>query len=84
VIQVLPFAVGAGLGGDGPLTIFELPENRLLVGYTECYRGGRLVQDATEASEMLRKLNLIRAYALSPRDSVAWMRALRSEFTDDQ
>jgi transcriptional regulator with XRE-family HTH domain len=83
VIQVLPFAVGAGLGGDGPLTIFELPENRQLVGYAECYRGGRLVQDAAEASEMLRKLNLIRAHALSPRDSVAWMHALRSDLTDD-
>jgi hypothetical protein len=79
VIQVFPFAASAGLGGDGPLMIYEFPANDPVVGYAECYRGGRLVQDVAEGSEMLTKLNLIRACALSPGESVAWMRKLRSE-----
>jgi transcriptional regulator with XRE-family HTH domain len=83
VIQVFPFTASRGLGGDGPLTIFEFPENHPVVGYAECYRGGRLVQDPTEGSEMLTKLNLIRASALSPRDSVAWMRTLRSDLASE-
>jgi transcriptional regulator with XRE-family HTH domain len=82
IIQVLTFCGGAGIGSDGPMAIFEFPDGAPVVGYTECYRGGRLVEDPAEASEMLRKLSLIRASALSPAASVEWIRKVRREFNE--
>jgi hypothetical protein len=82
VIQVLPFSASEDIGASEPIVVFELKDHPM-VGYAECYRGGRLVQDAEDSEAMLTKLNLVRMYALSPRDSVAWMRTLRSELTDD-
>ena len=82
VIQVLPFVASANIGANGPVVIFESKEHSM-VGYTECFRGGRLVQDADESGDMLTTLNLVRMHALAPQASVAWMRALRSELSDD-
>jgi hypothetical protein len=82
VIQVLPFAASANIGANGPVVIFESKEHSM-VGYTECFRGGRLVQDADESGDMLTTLNLVRMHALAPQASVAWMRTLRSGLTDD-
>jgi transcriptional regulator with XRE-family HTH domain len=82
VIQVLTFSASEDIGASGPIVVYEF-KDRPMVGYAECYRGGRLAQDAEESEEMLTKLNLIRMHALSPRESVAWMRTLRSELTDE-
>jgi transcriptional regulator with XRE-family HTH domain len=82
VIQVLPFSASEDIGASGPIVVFEF-KDQPMVGYAECYRGGRLVVDAEESEDMLAKLNLIRMYALSPRDSVAWMRTFRSELADE-
>ena len=82
VIQVLPFVASEAIGASGPIVVYEF-KSQSMVGYAECYQGGRLVQDAEESGEMLTKLNLIRMHALAPRDSVAWLRTLRSKLADD-
>jgi transcriptional regulator with XRE-family HTH domain len=82
VIQVFPFAASEDVGASEPIVVFEF-KGQPMVGYAECYRGGRLVQDADESEAMLTKLNLIRMCALSPRESVTWMRRLRSDLSSE-
>jgi Domain of unknown function (DUF5753) len=81
VIQVLPLATGEGIGGDGPISVFEFPDAPT-VCYTECYRGGRIVEDHSEVAEMMTKVSMIRAAALSRRESLELMRRIRSEIND--
>jgi hypothetical protein len=82
VIQVLQFTASAAIGVGEPIVVYE-GKDRLMVGYAECYRGGRLVQDEDESEDMLTTLNLIRTCALSPHESVAWMRTLRSNLASE-
>lgn len=81
VLQVLPFAAGDQAGADGPVTVYE-SVNAPTVCYTECYRGGRLVEDPGEVADMVMTLNMLRASALSPRDSLEMMRRIRKEIHD--
>jgi hypothetical protein len=78
VMQVLPFATGEGVGADGPISVYEFSEDPTVV-YTECNRGGRVIEDRAEVAEMVTKLNMIRGCALSPRASAELMRKTRSE-----
>jgi transcriptional regulator with XRE-family HTH domain len=78
VVQVLPFATGEGIGADGPISVYEFSGAPTVV-YTECNRGGRVIEDLAEVAEMVTKLNMIRASALPPRASVELMRKIRSE-----
>jgi transcriptional regulator with XRE-family HTH domain len=78
VIQVLSFTTGDQPGADGPLTVFEFPDAPT-VCYTECYRGGRLVEDASEVADMITTVSMVRAAALSPRASLELMRRIRRE-----
>ena len=50
--------------------------------YTECNRGGRVIEDHAEVAEMMTKINMIRVSALSPRASVDLMREVRSQLDD--
>lgn len=81
ILQVLPFAAGDQAGADGPITVYE-SNNAPAVCYTECYRAGRLVDDPGEVADMMMTLNMIRASALSPRDSLEMMRRIRREMHD--
>jgi transcriptional regulator with XRE-family HTH domain len=83
VIQVLTFAEGEGVGADGPISIYEFSEAPS-VCYTECNRGGRVIEDHGEVAEMMTKINMIRVSALSPRASVDLMRKIRSDLDDRQ
>jgi hypothetical protein len=81
VIQVLTFAEGEGVGADGPISIYDFLAAPS-VCYTECNRGGRLIEDHAEVAEMMTKINMIRVSALSPRASVDLMRKTRSDLDD--
>jgi transcriptional regulator with XRE-family HTH domain len=81
VLQVLPFVAGDQAGADGPITVYE-SANAPTVCYTECYRGGRLVDDPGEVADIMMTLNMLRASALSPRDSLEMMRRIRRESHD--
>ena len=78
VIQVLSFSTGDQPGADGPLTVFEFPDAPT-VCYTERYRGGRLVEDASEVADMITTVSMVRAAALSPRASLELARRVRRE-----
>jgi hypothetical protein len=63
---------------EGPITIYERTSAPTL-GYTECYAGGRIVEDSEEIADLLTVLAMLRAAALSPRDSTALMKLIRRE-----
>jgi hypothetical protein len=52
------------------------------VCYTECYRGGRLVEDQDEVADMVTTVSMVRAAALAPRASLELMGRVRSELDE--
>ena len=52
------------------------------VAYTECNGGGRIVESADEVGDLAMILNMIRAAALPPRESISLIRKIRSEIAD--
>jgi transcriptional regulator with XRE-family HTH domain len=81
VLQVLPFAADNHAGADGPISLYEFAESPS-VCYTECYGGGRIVEGRTEVADLMTVISLIRAAALSERDSRAVIHQIRSEIDD--
>lgn len=73
-IQVLPFAHGEHSQMGGSLTVFTLPD-RSSVAYLEGSSFGQLVEDAALVDAHQRAYDLLRACALSPRDSAAFIRS---------
>lgn len=68
VVQVLSFATGEQPGTDGPISVYEFSDGPTTC-YTECFRGGRLVETGNDVTDMVTTLTMIRAAALSPRAS---------------
>jgi Domain of unknown function (DUF5753) len=81
VLQALPFTASDYAGGDGAIAIYDFADS-LSVCYTECYGGGRVVEARDEVADLVTVLSMIRASALSPADSIALMRKIRSEVSD--
>jgi transcriptional regulator with XRE-family HTH domain len=81
VLQILQFGADNHAGADGPISVYEFAESPS-VCYTECYSGGRIVEDRAEVAAMMTVVNLIRASALSARDSRELIRRIRGELYD--
>jgi len=82
VIQVLPFAASDHPGTDGPISVFDFADDGP-VAYTECNGGGMIVEAAGQVAELMTTVNLIRAVALPPRESMNLLTQIRSEIGDD-
>lgn len=78
VFQVLPYSAHDHPGVEGLLYIYERL-GQPIVAYTECFGGGRLIEDPLEVSDLTTVMGMLRASALSPRDSVALMRSIRRD-----
>ncbi len=78
VLQVLPYSAHDHAGVDGLLYLYERP-GQSHAAYTECFGGGRLIEDSQEVSDLTTVMGMLRAAALSPRDSVALMRTIRRD-----
>jgi hypothetical protein len=78
VLQVLPYGADSHAGPDGPITVYDFA-SAPGVGYTECFAGGRLVEGRHEVADLMTTVNLIRASALSPLQSVGVIRQIRSD-----
>jgi transcriptional regulator with XRE-family HTH domain len=81
IIQVMPFSAGDHAGTDGPVTVYDFPAEPS-VSYTECNSGGRIIEDRREVSDMMTLISVIRASAMSPRDSAALIRRIRGEISE--
>ncbi|NGO69762.1 helix-turn-helix transcriptional regulator [Streptomyces sp. SB3404] len=67
-ISVLPFGCEEPVDSDGPMTLLETPEHRML-GYTEVQGESTLVSDRKEVNPWLHRYGMIRMHALPPADS---------------
>jgi hypothetical protein len=74
LLQVLPFEHGEHALMGGTLTILTM-ENRSAVAYEESIATGTLIEDPEAVTARERTYEQMRAYALSPRDSAALVRA---------
>ncbi|MFG2091063.1 MULTISPECIES: helix-turn-helix transcriptional regulator [unclassified Spirillospora] len=72
VIQVLPFAAGGHAGMSGPMTLFSLPDQKDLA-YAEAFGGGQIIGTEGEVEDCRLRLDLLRANALPPDESVQMM-----------
>ena len=81
VLQVLPYAADNHAGADGPISLYEFAESPS-VCYTECYGGGRIIEGRAEVANLMTVISLIRASALSARESRELIRQIRSASYD--
>ena len=81
VIQVLPFTAHDHAGVEGPIVLYE-SHGGPTVAYTECYGGGRLVEASDEVADLMTVVGMLRAAALPPRDSLAFMKQIRRDLDD--
>lgn len=79
VMQVLPFSAQANAGVDGLLYLYERT-GQPTVAYCETYGGARVINDATEVSDLATVMGMLQAAALSPWDSLALLRQIRRDF----
>jgi transcriptional regulator with XRE-family HTH domain len=78
VLQVLPYSAHDNPGTNGPVLIFDFAKEPSVV-YTECDGGGMLVENRELVIELTTKMSMIRAAALSPRESLKLLRQIRDE-----
>jgi transcriptional regulator with XRE-family HTH domain len=79
VFQVLPFSAQANAGIDGLLYLYERA-GQPVVAYCETYGGARVINDATEVSDLATVMEMLRAAALPPWDSAALLRQIRRDY----
>jgi transcriptional regulator with XRE-family HTH domain len=78
VVQALPFTADNHAGAGGPISVYEFDASPSIC-YTECYGGGRIVEGREEVANLMTVVNLIRASALSARDSRELIHRVKSE-----
>ncbi|MEU1340365.1 DUF5753 domain-containing protein [Streptomyces sp. NPDC005827] len=78
-VQVIPYAHGEHALLDSTLTLLTLP-NTTSIAYLESNYSGQLIEDSTEAMKRRRAYDLLRANALSPRESAAMIEAVMEGF----
>ena len=81
VIQVLSFTAHDHAGVEGPIVAYESLTGPT-VAYTECYGGGRIVEASDEVADLMTVVGMLRAAALPPRDSLAFMKQIRRDLDD--
>jgi hypothetical protein len=81
LLQVFPFSSSEHPGTNGPIMVFEFDDNPT-VCYTECHDGGRTVEVHNEVADLMTTVNMIRASALSPGESVGLLQKIRGEIHD--
>ncbi|GAA2349065.1 MULTISPECIES: helix-turn-helix domain-containing protein [Streptomyces] len=82
-IQVLPFTAGGHAEAGGSLTLFTTP-GEPPVAYDESSQSGLIVEDQGDVAQRRENYDLLRAMALSPRDSEAMIRAVMEDWTPCQ
>lgn len=83
VLQVLPFSSGAHACMNGALTVLSFDEGPD-VAYVEGPGSGQLVSEPEQVERCQLRYDLLRATALSPRESMALIRRVMEELTHDR
>ncbi|WP_413115100.1 helix-turn-helix domain-containing protein [Streptomyces sp. CY1] len=79
-IQVLPFSAGQHAEAGNSLMLFTLPDEPMFA-YKEDSRFGTIIEDKAVVAKLRKNYDLLRAMALSPRDSEAMIRAVMKDWT---
>ncbi|MHA5049916.1 helix-turn-helix domain-containing protein [Streptomyces sp. SD15] len=77
-IQVMPIAREEHAGLEGPFTLIETKEGQR-IAYVEAYKDSRLYTDRTSVREIEEQYGILRAQALTPRESLALIEKLLGE-----
>jgi transcriptional regulator with XRE-family HTH domain len=79
-VRVLPFSVGGHGAGGGAFTLLSFPESDLpdLV-YLEQLTGALYIDKHDEVAEYTKSMDALDRIALSPADSLDWLRALQRD-----
>ncbi|QDQ16521.1 helix-turn-helix domain-containing protein [Streptomyces spectabilis] len=77
-IQVLPLDREENAGLGGPLTVFKL-KNGTTLGHLEVQLTSRVISDPRELQILEMRHGMIRAQALTPRESLAFIEKVRGE-----
>jgi transcriptional regulator with XRE-family HTH domain len=77
-IQVMPNKREEHAGLAGPFTLIETKEERR-IAYVEAYKHSRLYTDRRTVRELEEQYGLLRAQALTPRESLAFIEKLLGE-----
>ncbi|AKH84098.1 DNA-binding protein [Streptomyces sp. CNQ-509] len=80
VVQVLPFVHGEHALLGGSLALFTL-ERGTFVAYEESIGTGQLLEDPELVDARRRAYDLLRAYALSPKDSAELIQSIKETFS---
>ncbi|WP_368733028.1 helix-turn-helix domain-containing protein [Streptomyces alkaliphilus] len=78
-IQVIPYAAGAAAAHSGPFTLMAF-ENEPMVLYAGDPQGGNLYRDKTTVAAHLRHYDRLRAHALPPDESSAFIAHVSKEY----
>jgi transcriptional regulator with XRE-family HTH domain len=78
VIQVMPFQHGAHSLLGASLVLLTTPDG-MQVAWEESMTTGTLIEDRTAVAALHRRYDLLRACALSPRESAAFIRSVMEE-----
>lgn len=86
IIQVIPFKVGVHASQDSNFILFELAEalNHPPVVFVEGLTGNQYHQRATDISRYREAIEILRDSALSPRDSVEYIRETKNKVHETQ
>ncbi|MEU7548072.1 helix-turn-helix domain-containing protein [Streptomyces sparsogenes] len=79
-LQVIPFTAGAAAVHSAPLTLLSFKDSPTVL-YSEDLQGGRLCRTAATVSVVMQNYDRLRAHALSPDESLAFIETLREEYT---
>jgi hypothetical protein len=77
-IQVMPIAREEHAGLEGPFTLIESREGQR-IAYVEAYKDSRLYTDRRSVREIEEQYGILRAQALTPRESLALVEKLLGE-----
>ncbi|UGY92586.1 helix-turn-helix domain-containing protein [Streptomyces gobiensis] len=80
-LQVLPFSHGEHALMGGSLTILRLKDHYSWVAYKEGNDFGQLFENQDEVTQFQLSYDLLRAYALPPKESAAFLRAAMEDST---
>lgn len=79
VLQVLPFSAGAHALAGGSVTIMQFAELPT-VAYVEGAQAGQVLTDRAEVQRARQRYDLVRAAALSPEASLAFIESVLKEY----
>ncbi|WJY40442.1 helix-turn-helix transcriptional regulator [Streptomyces sp. P9-2B-2] len=79
-LQVLPFAAGGHAEAGGSLMLYTLPRQPL-TAYEEGSHSGTVIENQSDVAARRENYDLLRAMALSPRDSEAMIQVAMEDWT---